>query len=158
MKIQTLLQRMIPFIVLLFIVCSGVWIMSQRATAPGRRGLGESFKLDSQQHLETDPALLIATEAEPIPAHLTEPLNFCIGPDNRLYLVGDGHLVSIEPNGEVGNLALDFKGTPHCVAVSADGTIYVGVDDHVETYDKTGKQLAVWPVPENGCQAVGNCH
>ncbi len=150
MKLQSLLKRLFPFAVLLFVLCSGVWYMTRREVAPGRRGPGASFAFDSERFLQTDPALLIATETEPIPVPLAEPLNFRTGPGSRLYVVGDGRLITLQPDGTAGEIALDIEGTPRCVAVGMDGTVYVGVDDHVETFRATGEPLARWPVPAAG--------
>ena len=150
MNFKTIFQRLFPFGVLLFILCSGVWYMTRREVAPGRRGPGASFAFDSERYLETDPTLLIATEAEPIPVPLAEPLNVGVGPDSRFYVVGDGRLITLQPDGTAGALALAFEGVARCVAVGADGTVYVGVDDHVETFRATGEALARWPVPAAG--------
>jgi hypothetical protein len=150
MKLQSLLKRMLPFAVLLFILCSGVWMMSRRAVAPGRRGPGAGFAFDSERFLKTDPAMLIATEVAPILIPLAEPLNFCAGPENRLYVVGDNRLVTLQPDGEVADLVLAFDATARCVAVGVDGTVYVGVGDHVETFSSKGEPLARWPVPAAG--------
>lgn len=150
MNLKSLLQRLFPFGVLLFILCSGVWYMTRREVAPGRRGPGASFQFDSEQFLQTDTALLIATEVEPIPLPLAEPLNFSVGPDRRLYVVGDRRLVTLQPDGTPGALALAFDGNARCVAIGTDGTVYVGVDDHVETFSEAGEALARWPVPAAG--------
>jgi hypothetical protein len=149
-NVKRLFQRLLPFGLLLLLLCGGVWHLSRREVAPGRRGPGASFAFDSERFLQTDPALSIATEVEPIPVPLAEPLNFCTGPDSRLYVVGDGRLVTLQPDGAAGDVALAIDGTPRCVAVGADGTVYVGVDDHVETFSATGEPLARWPVPAAG--------
>jgi len=150
MKLQSLLKRLFPFAVLLFILCSGVWYMMRREVAPGRRGPGASFAFDSERFLQTDTALLIATETKPISVPLTDPLNFCTGPGNRLYVVGDGRLITLHTDRSAGDLNLTFDGSPRCVAVGADSILYVGVDDHVETFSATGESLSRWPVPVAG--------
>lgn len=150
MNLKPLFKNILPFAVLLLVLCGGVWYLSRREASPGRRGPGASFTFDSERFLKTDPALLIATEVEPIPVPMAEPLNFRTGPDKRLYVVGDGRLVTLQSDGAAGDLALTVEGTPRCVAVGADGTVYVGVDDHVETFGAKGEPLARWPVPAAG--------
>jgi len=36
---------------------------------------------------------------------------------------------------------------PRCLAVTAEGKLYVGLTDHIEVYDTAGKKLAVWESP-----------
>jgi sugar lactone lactonase YvrE len=36
-------------------------------------------------------------------------------------------------------------GEPTCIAVGADGTMYAGVDGHVDVLDRSGRRIASWP-------------
>jgi len=150
MNFKSFIKRLFPFSLLFVLLCGGVWYASRREVAPARRGLGASFAFDSARFLKTDPAMRIATEADPIAVPLAAPLNFCVGPGNRLYVVGDGRLITLHPDGSSGDPGLTFDGSPQCVAVASDGTVHVGVDDHVESFRASGEPLARWPVPAAG--------
>ena len=42
-----------------------------------------------------------------------------------------------------------------CLAVAADGTVYAGVEDHVEVFDRSGKRMAVWDAPGKKAWVTG---
>jgi hypothetical protein len=46
---------------------------------------------------------------------------------------------------QVAEIALG--GEPRCVAVAEDGSLYVGLRDHLEVFDPKGQRRATWPSP-----------
>jgi sugar lactone lactonase YvrE len=70
-------------------------------------------------------------------------LGIAIGPDDRLYVTGSQGLRVLAPEGRV-VMELQTAEPVRCVAVDADGTMYLGVLNKVEKRDPTGKFLAVW--------------
>lgn len=70
------------------------------------------------------------------------PRGFTIGPEGRLFVVGDKALHIVNPEGQYTEQKLDGK--PGCVALSKDNLLYVGMGDHVVVLDNCGRWQATW--------------
>lgn len=92
---------------------------------------------------KTDPKLLMYREGDKIPTGLKTPRGIALDKAGRIYVVGD---YAIRVFLGSGKHILDIRtaAEPHCIAVSDDGTIYAGMRDHVEVFDRTGVRTAVW--------------
>jgi hypothetical protein len=66
----------------------------------------------------------------------------------RLYVTCAEHLLVLGLRGELIS-ETKFDSAPRCCAVAGDGTIYVGLKDHVEVLDSTGRKLAPWERPDD---------
>ncbi len=89
----------------------------------------------------TNPALIRYREVERIDTGLKAPRGIAVGPGNKVFVVGDNVLRVFDGKNEK-----DIKtgGPANCVAVAADGTIYLGMENHVEVYAADGTRQAVW--------------
>lgn len=117
-------------------------------TGKGGSGLGEAFEYDLSQARQVDPALVGYEEAGRIETAFDEVHAIAVGPRNRIYVAGSkgtehflADLTAKEPgrttapgrpaSEDVCLLPLDDA--PRCLAVRSDGTIFVGMKDHIET-------------------------
>ncbi|HZE99122.1 MAG TPA: hypothetical protein VE981_19105 [Planctomycetota bacterium] len=96
--------------------------------------------------LVVDPKLIIAKEDARLATGLKQLRAIAVGPDDRIYAAGDKCYVILGRDGKVES-RVDLGNVPNCMAVDADGTVYVGVWDHLEVYDTKGGRKAVWEKP-----------
>ncbi len=112
----------------------------------GNRGsrLGKEFKYDIAKLAQVDPNLIDYEEsAEPIGTGFTAAKSIAIDSKGSVYVAGDKSVRIFTASGSrVDDISL--AQTPGCLAVAADGAIFVGLRDHVEVYDAHGKPLASW--------------
>ncbi len=89
----------------------------------------------------TDPALIKYREADRIETGLKAPRGLAVGPGQKVYVVGDDVLRIFD-----GTNRTDIRtGAPaNCVAVAADGTIYLGAESRVDVYAADGTRKATW--------------
>jgi len=108
-----------------------VWRSDKAGTGSGLRG---EFTYDLAPFMKTDPRQILYTETAAIVTDFKQPRALAVGPRDSVYVAGDKTIRWFDAAGrradEIGNLA----GTPGCLAVAADGTIYAGLRDHVEVY------------------------
>jgi hypothetical protein len=108
--------------------------------------LGKEFVYDIEALTKVDPSLIIYEEPEnPIPTGFTQSSGIAIARSSpsHIYVAGDNAIkVFSEERGLVDEIKL--TSSPQCLAIGVDGSIYVGMKDHVEVYDGQ-KQLASWP-------------
>jgi len=63
---------------------------------------------------------------------------------DRIYVCGENGVEIFDPEGKRES-GFTIGGTAGCLHVGQGGTIYIGMQDHVETYSASGKLLKKWP-------------
>lgn len=107
-------------------------------------GLSRAYELDAAALAQFDPNLILYEEIEPtIATGFARSRALALGPDGRLYVAGDEVIRVFTEKGTLERV-IGLSGAPVCVAVSADGRMYVGMRAHVEVFDGQGQRLAVW--------------
>lgn len=104
------------------------------------------FAYDVQRFSKTDPKLIRYEEAGRFTCSNPEPRRLALGSGDRIYVAGKNGVTVITREGvRQGNIVL---GSPaRCVAVAGDGTVYVGLRDHIEVFDAKGQRQAAWESP-----------
>ncbi len=112
------------------------------------------FAYDIGRLEKTDPKLIAYEEVSKFPSGDQDPRRIAVGPDRRLYVAGKNGLTILEPDGtKAGVIPLGLPG--RCVAVAGDGTVYVGVRDHIEVFDAKHRRLSTWESPGKKCWFSG---
>jgi len=70
-----------------------------------------------------------------------------IDAQDRIYAVGDSKLAILLPEGKFLR-GWDTQKPGYCVAVAADGRVFVGEERQIEVFDETGRLLDTWADPE----------
>jgi sugar lactone lactonase YvrE len=96
--------------------------------------------------LKVDPKLIIGTEEGRLTTGLKELRGVAVGPEDRIYVVGDKALLILDSAGKQLSKT-DLDKPAHNVGVGSDGTAYVSLMDHIEVFDPKGARKAVWTSP-----------
>ena len=126
---------------------AAVWaVLHGEHTGEEHRGVGRDLLYNQSEIRKVDPSLIRYRPTARWPTLFKVARGLAVGPQDRVYVVGDAGVRVFEPDGR---LALEFEtgGEPGCLAVAADGTVFVGLVDHIEVYDAAGKRSAAWPSP-----------
>jgi hypothetical protein len=110
-------------------------------------GLGKEFIYDIEALAKVDPDLIIYEESgRGVVTGFAQSSAIATGENrpSRFYVAGDSAVGIFSDEGALTD-QIKLDGAPRCLAVSSDGTIYVGMKDHVEVYDGQKKPLASWP-------------
>ena len=144
-KADTSVKILAGVVIMLAVVAGIVAMIRYDTTGAGGSGLGREFTYDISDLARIDPNLLLYAQAGPaIATGLQNATGICVAPDSMVYVAGDRQVVLFDTVGSrVGQFSV--AGAARCIAVAQDGAIYLGMKDHVQVYDKTGKQLAAWP-------------
>lgn len=129
---------------------AAVWAVLQiEHTGEEHRGVGRDLLYDQSQIRKVDPSLIRYRQAGRVPTLFKAARGLAVGPQDRIYVAGDAGVRVFEPDGK---RVAEFEtgGEPGCLAVAADGTVFVGLVDHIEVYDAAGKRSAAWPGPGPG--------
>lgn len=113
-------------------------------TGESGSGLSEEYLLNLRELARVDPNLILYAETgPPVKTGFGESRAIALDSGGRMYIAGDGVIRVLSNTGNP-EREIELSGRPQCLTVTADGTIYVGMEDHVEVYDATGRRLAFW--------------
>jgi len=114
----------------------------------GKRGsgLGEQFSYDITGLAKVDPALIDYYLVKTIRTDFSKASAIDIDDQNNLYVAGEK---GVEIFNNKGNKTgqVEISGLPNCITVANDGSIFLGMADHIEVYDLIkGSRRAKWQV------------
>lgn len=101
---------------------------------------------DSAAIRKVDPKLIKYRETSKIDTGFTEARNVTVGvggEDGAIYAVGDNRIAVFDPHGKRIR-EIPFESQPMCIAHAKHGLLYVGMEDHVEVFEGSGRKLTVW--------------
>lgn len=126
------------------LVIVGILIWRFGACGSGRCRLSASdYESKILALARTDSKLIRYHEVETIPTGLKQPTGVAVDKSGRIYAAGDYAIRAFRPNG-TSERDIRTDDRPCCVAVSDDGTIYAGMRNHIEVFDKSGVRTASW--------------
>jgi hypothetical protein len=112
----------------------------------GRKGSGlsEAYAYDLTRLARIDPNLILYAESGPaIRTGFRQSRAIALDRTGRLYVAGD-RAIGVFGDAGTSETTFDLAGEPQCLTISEDGTIYVGMKDHVEVLDAQGRVIASW--------------
>lgn len=92
----------------------------------------ETFEYDLSAFKTIPPERRIGRRIAAFPAGMDRPRALAVGPANRIYVAGDGGLRVLEPDGRIVR-TVKLDASPACLAVSADGTVFLGMDNRLDS-------------------------
>ncbi|MFH1732121.1 MAG: NHL repeat-containing protein [Planctomycetota bacterium] len=99
---------------------------------------------DMDEFAPTDPALVHYREAAAINTGLAAVRGIAVGPHDRIYVAGDSAVRVFDAAGKALS-TIKMPAEPRCLAVAKNGTLYVGMLDHVVVYEADGARKPAWP-------------
>lgn len=139
-------QAVIAAVVVLAVAVGIYVVLATDVLGPGGIGLGQRFQYDLEKYRKVDPKLIICEEVADakVKLDLAEPRGLAVGPDGKVYVVGDSDLKILGARpGDM--ISTQFTGQPRCLAMGADHNLYVGMRDHIQVMSPTrGELKAKW--------------
>ena len=100
---------------------------------------GNPFEYDLSKYETTDPALLKYRPAGDFATGFELVKSIATAPDGRILVAGDKAVRVFEPDGtRVRDIEIGH--TPHCLHVSEEGELFVGLARHYEVFDFEGNR------------------
>jgi len=135
----------VPLIVVAVAIAIGgraIW----RTVASDRRARQNPFEFDAElaRFKAIDPALIHYSETGQIALPFARPRALATGPEGELIAAGDEQVAAYDPESGEELWRADAGGEPTSVAVAEDGTVYLGVGDHVNVLVPRTGALHSW--------------
>ncbi len=122
--------------IMVLILGAGIYLGQSRRTE-----LGKGFDYSLDEYRQVDPSLIHYTEVEPLVPTLEKISALAVAPDGKIYVGGEDAVQRFPDAG-----TFPIVGIPTCMAVDDDGTVFLGMQDHVEIRSKAWKKT-VWMAP-----------
>ena len=134
----------IGVVIVLSVVAAGIVAMSMDWTGRRGSGLGERFELNLGELRKIPPALITHVQTGTIRTGFVAARGIAVGPGGRIYVAGDQAVRIFDLEGKrLGQINLS-RGA-NCLAVAADGSVYVGAGNRVDVLDAAGEVRDHWP-------------
>ena len=91
----------------------------------------------------TDPKLIKYEELRRFHYGGAEPRRIVADPEDHIYIAGKSGLTVFSSEGAQSSV-IDLATPARCAGIAADGTVYAGLEDHVEVFDRKGQRTATW--------------
>ncbi len=136
----------IGVVVILAVGAAGVVVFRAATAREKETSLGKSFIYDLDDLGKTDPALIKYEESGRIETQFQNSSAIALDSSDRIYVAGDKS-IRVFDSGGVALWEVKVTDAPGCLAVADDGTVYVGLRDHIEVYDANGVRRSSWESP-----------
>jgi hypothetical protein len=130
-------------IIITLAIAAAVVVVFRAAMRDKESSLGEVFTYDLEALRKTDPALIKYEEVGRVKAGFGEVSAVAVDSSDRIYVAGDRAIRIFDSNGDFA-VEVKLADAPRCLTVKDDGTIYIGMEDHIEVYDPKGGLIAKW--------------
>jgi hypothetical protein len=121
-----------------------VFISLIKLDITGESGSGLGKKYDYEIDFTIDPNLFLYEDsADSFNTGFNTSQGIALDSQGSIYISGDKAVRIFAENGKLLD-EIVLSEAPRSLTVADDSKIYVGVDDHIEVYNRNGKQLASW--------------
>jgi hypothetical protein len=114
--------------------------------ATGRKGSGLSaeYAYDINKLADIDANLILYSQSGPVvKTGFSQSRAIALDSQSRVYVAGDKAIRVFGGGGDF-ERTVELPASPQCLTVADDGSIYVGMPDHVEVFGAQGHHLASW--------------
>jgi hypothetical protein len=133
----------IAIVITVAIAIALVIILRTATTVDKRTTIGNAFIYDIKEFSKTDPNLIKYKETDKIKTGLKNPYAIATDSSDRIYVAGDKSIKIFDIQGKVLS-EIKLNDSPQCLTISGDGSIYVGMKEHIEVYNPAGKLITKW--------------
>lgn len=123
------------------VVITGIAIISLLKEETGRN-TENPFEYNIDNFKKADSNLLTYTEETPLPVAYTDYYGITIDVNDNLYVSVDKKIIRFNKDKKP-VLSFNITDPAYCLASDASD-LYLGMADHIEIYDSTGKRKTVW--------------
>ena len=115
-----------------------------RAISDNTRSNQENpFEYNLESFKQIDAELLQYSETNQIPLCFQHVSGIAVDSDNNIYVSGDKNVLIMNNEGQA-QATISTAETAFCLDVDTNGDVYLGMDDHIEVYDRDGAKKTQW--------------
>lgn len=130
--------------IIITVSVAGILYFGYRALSENSKKNQENpFEYNIENFKKSGADLIHYSELKQIQIDLQNVYGISVGPDDRIYVSGDESVLILDRDGNIQS-AISTSGPVYCLSVDENRDLYLGMDDHVEVYDRKGVKKANW--------------
>ncbi|MFC1493452.1 NHL repeat-containing protein [candidate division KSB1 bacterium] len=106
------------------------------------------FEYNIEYFKKNDAELLHYSEIRQIPLDLKDLYGIAVGFEDDIYVTGEKSVLIINSEGKLKS-NISISEAAYCIALDANGDLFLGIDDHIEVLDKDGNMKSRWKPPDD---------
>ena len=136
-------DRLVIAAVITISIAGIVYFGYQAISENSNRNQENPFEYNLENFKKTDASFMHYSEVGRIRIELQNVYGIAIGPDDQIYVSGDDSVLIFDGNGILQS-EISSVGIARCLTVDGNQDVYLGMEDHVEVYDRDGEKKANW--------------
>ena len=133
--------------VIIIVALTGILYFGYQAISDNSKKDSENpFEYNIEKFKKNGAELMHYSEVKEIPLDYDLVSGIAFGQDENIYVSGDTSILILNIEGE--RLSSFSTGAQvNCLAVDETGNLYLGMNDHIEVFDRSGRVKARWGSP-----------
>lgn len=103
------------------------------------------FAYDVRKYETTDPKLIAYRQTTAFKCPTPDARRLCLVGKDRFAVAAGNEVILLGRSSGALAAEIPLSGPPRCVTEGPDGSLFVGLRDHVEVFDAQGNRRATWP-------------
>jgi hypothetical protein len=136
-------DRLIVSAVITISVAGILYFGYQAISENANRNQENPFEYNLEDFKKSDASLNHYSEVGRIRIELQYVYGVAIGPEDQIYVSGDDSVLVFDQDGILQS-KISSVGAARCLTVDGNQDVYLGLEDHIEIYDREGKKKASW--------------
>jgi len=135
--------RLATWVIIIVSVAGILYFGYQAITESSKRNQENPFEYNIENFKKSGADLIHYSEVKHIQIDLQNVYGVSVGRDDNIYVSGENSVLILNSDGSIQS-TISTGGPVHTLSVDENRDLYLGMDDHVEVYDRRGAKKAHW--------------
>jgi hypothetical protein len=135
--------RLATWVIITVSVAGILYFGYQAISENSKRNQENPFEYNIENFKKSGSDLIHYSEVKHIQIDLQNIYGISVGPDDSIYVSGDDSVLILNRDGSIRS-TISTGGPVHSLSVDGNRDLYLGMDDHIEVYDRKGAKKAHW--------------
>jgi hypothetical protein len=136
-------DRLATWVIITVSVAGILYFGYQAISESSKRNQENPFEYNIENFKKSGADIIHYSEVKHIQIDLQNVYGISVGPDDNIYVSGENSVLILNRDGSIQS-TLSTGGPVHTLSVDENRDLYLGMDDHVEVYDRKGAKKAHW--------------
>lgn len=136
-------DRLATWVIITVSVAGILYFGYQAISESSKRNQENPFEYNIENFKKSGADIIHYSEVKHIQINLQNVYGISVGPDDNIYISGDDSVLILNRDGSIQS-TISTDGPVHTLSVDENRDLYLGMDDHVEVYDRKGVKKAHW--------------
>lgn len=136
-------DRLATWVIITVSVAGILYFGYQAISENSKRNQENPFEYNIENFKKSGADLIHYSEVKHIQIDLKNVYGISVGPDDSIYVSGENSVLILNRDGSIRS-TISTDAPVHTLSVDENRDLYLGMDDHIEVYDRKGAKKAHW--------------